>query len=442
MADKVSKIIEEAASKAAEAASKAAEAAGVAGKAALGAAEKAAASPAAKAVAEAVSEAAGAAGSIARGAVGGAREKAAKLAGDAAAKLAEARSALPFRARPATGPRVVCFGEIMMRLNPPGCLRFAQAHSFEASYTGGEANAAVSLAHFGVDAAFVSKVPKHDVGQAAINALRQHGVDTSRVLRGGDRLGICFIEKGAPQRASKVIYDRADSAFASAGANEYDWDAILAGATWFHFTGVTPALGANAAEACKNALEAARRMKATVSCDLSYRRKLWGKEKAGEAMASLMPYVDVCIASEGDAADMFGIRAEGAGARKGEDGKGSHASVARQLMERFGFKSVAIILRGARSAGAYELSGLLYNGEAFFAKTHRVRSVDRVAISDSFSAGLVYALLSGYDSQRAVDFATAASCLKQSIEYDFNLASVQEVSSLAAGDASGGRARR
>ena len=458
MPDKVSKIIEEAASKAAagaasvasaagevfdataDAAGKfargAADVAGVAGKAAIDAAEKAAASPAAKAVAEAVTGAAGAAGNIARNAVGGAVEKAAKLAGDAAAKLA-ARSWFPHAANSSKEPRVVCFGEIMMRLNPPGHMRFVQARSFEASYAGGEANVAVSLANFGVDAAFVSKVPKHEIGQAAVNALRQYGVDTSRVVRGGDRLGIYFIEKGASQRASKVIYDRAGSALALARPDEYDWEAILAGATWFHFTGITPALSDGAAAACMGALEAARKLKLTVSCDLNYRKKLWSKEKAGEVMARLMPYVDVCIANEDDASDVFGIHAQGTDTKKGEIGRKAYAAVASQLMERFGFKRVAVTLRGSLSASVNEWSGLLYDGEAYFAPVYRMHVVDRVGGGDSFGAGLIYALTNGFDSQDAVEFASAASCLKHSVELDFNQVSVREVKSLAAGDASG-----
>jgi 2-dehydro-3-deoxygluconokinase len=325
----------------------------------------------------------------------------------------------------------------MMRLNPPGFQRFTQARSFEASYAGGEANVAVSLANFGMDAVYVTKAPKHEIGQAAVNALRQYGVDTSRVVRGGDRLGIYFIEKGASQRASKVIYDRAGSAIALADPGEFDWEEILAGAAWFHFTGITPALGDNTAKACMDALEAARKLKVTVSCDLNYRKKLWSKEKAGEVMAGLMPYVDVCIANEDDAADVFGINAEGTDTCKGEISREGYVSVASQLMERFGFKRVAITLRGSLSASDNEWSGLLYDGEAFFAPTYRVHVVDRVGGGDSFGAGLIYALSSGYGSQEAVEFAAAASCLKHSVELDFNQVSVREVQSLAAGNASG-----
>lgn len=205
--------------------------------------------------------------------------------------------------------RIITFGEIMMRLNPEGYLRFVQADKFEATYAGGEANVAVSLANYGMDAAFVSKVPAHEIGQCAVNELRRYGVDTSLMLRGGARLGVYYCEKGASQRASKVIYDRAGSAIATAAAAEFDWDKILDGADWFHWTGITPALGGEMPEACLAACKAAKEKGLTVSCDLNYRKKLWTREQAGECMAKLLPYVDVCIANEEDAKDVFGIEA-------------------------------------------------------------------------------------------------------------------------------------
>ena len=205
--------------------------------------------------------------------------------------------------------KVITFGEIMMRLNPEGYLRLVQAEKLEATFAGGEANVAVSLANYGVDAAFVTKVPAHEVGQSAVNALRRYGVDTRWMLRGGDRLGLFFAEKGASQRASKVIYDRAGSAIASAHADEFDWNSIFADADWFHFTGITPALGGEMPQACLDACRAARQLGLTVSCDLNYRKKLWTREQAGKIMAELMPYVDVCIANEEDAKDVFGIAA-------------------------------------------------------------------------------------------------------------------------------------
>ena len=206
--------------------------------------------------------------------------------------------------------KIVCFGEIMLRLNPEGYLRFVQENRFEATYGGGEANVAVSLANYGNEAAFVSKVPAHDIGQCAVNALRQYGVNTDGIVRGGPRLGIYFCEKGASQRGSKVVYDRAGSSIALAKRNDFDWDRLLEGADWFHFTGITPAVGGELPDICLDAVKTAKAKGLTVSCDLNYRGKLWTRERAGEVMATLMPYVDVCIANEEDAADVFGIRAE------------------------------------------------------------------------------------------------------------------------------------
>lgn len=252
--------------------------------------------------------------------------------------------------------RVITFGEIMMRLNPEGYLRFVQADKFEATYAGGEANVAVSLANYGLDAAFVSKVPAHEIGQCAVNELRRYGVDTSFMLRGGARLGVYYCEKGASQRASKVIYDRAGSAIAAAKAAEFDWDKIFDGADWFHWTGITPALGGEMPEACLAACKAAKAKGVTVSCDLNYRKKLWTRAEAGECMAKLLPYVDVCIANEEDAKDVFGIEAENTDIDSGKLDHAGYISVARQIAQRFGCRKVAITLRGSLSASDNDLS--------------------------------------------------------------------------------------
>ncbi len=336
--------------------------------------------------------------------------------------------------------KAVTFGEIMMRLNPFGYLRFVQSNAFEATYAGGEANVAVSLANYGVDAAFVSKVPAHEIGQCAVNELRHYGVDTKWMVRGGDRLGIYFCEKGASQRASKVIYDRAASAIALAKPEDFDWDAIFEGVDWFHWTGITPALGGALPEICLEACKKAREKGITVSCDLNFRKKLWTSEQAGETMGKLLPYVDVCIANEEDAKDVFGIEAEGTDINSGKLNHEGYISVARQLAKRFGCKKVAITLRGSISATDNDWAGMLYSADtdsACFSTTYRVHIVDRVGGGDSFGGGLIYSLLSGYDDQKAIDFAVAASCLKHSIEHDFNLMSVAEVAALAAGNASG-----
>lgn len=334
--------------------------------------------------------------------------------------------------------KVVTFGEIMMRLNPKGYLRFVQANEFEATYAGGEANVAVSCANYGLDAAFVSKVPAHEIGQSAINELRRFGVDTSMVKRGGSRLGIYFVEKGASQRASKVIYDRAGSAICQATKSDFNWKEIFAGVDWFHFTGITPALGGELPEICLEACKTAKELGIKISCDLNYRNKLWSKEEAGKVMATLMPYVDVCIANEEDAADVFGIHAQGTDINSGKLSHEGYISVAQQLCDRFNFEKVAITLRGSISASDNNWAGMLYDGkQAYFSNNYAVRIVDRVGGGDSFGGGLIYSLISGFDCQQAIDYAVAASCMKHTIEHDFNLMSVSEVQSLAAGNASG-----
>lgn len=328
----------------------------------------------------------------------------------------------------------------MMRLNPKGYYRLVQSDELEISYAGGEANVAVSLAQFGVDAAFVTKLPDNDLGRAAANELRRFGVDTSLIVKGGPRLGLYFVERGASQRASKVIYDRAGSSIALADPADFDWDAIFEGVDWFHFTGITPALGENMPAICLAAVKAAKAKGITVSCDLNYRKKLWTSERAGEVMATLVPYVDVLIANEADADDVFGIRAENTDVESGKLEQGGYVSVARQLTERFGCKKVAITLRQSISASENDWSAMLYNGSegcAYWSPVYNIKIVDRVGGGDSFGGGLIYAMMMQYSDQDALNFAVAASCLKHSIEHDFNLVTVAEVKSLAAGNASG-----
>ncbi|MCL2197160.1 MAG: sugar kinase [Treponema sp.] len=334
--------------------------------------------------------------------------------------------------------KVVTFGEIMLRLAPEGYLRFTQAVSYGAIYGGGEANVAVSLAGFGMDAAFVTKLPKHEIGQGAVNKLREFGVDTSSIIRGGDRVGIYFLEKGASQRPSKVIYDRAHSAIAQAVPADFDWDKILTGADWFHFTGITPALSDSAAEICMAACKAAKGKGITVSCDINYRANLWTREKAGEVMSGLMKYVDICVANEEDAADVFGIKASGSDVTTGKINHEGYKEVAAALIKKFGFKQTAITLRESVSANDNNWAAMLYTGnDYYFSKKYAVHIVDRVGGGDSFSAGFIYANLQGMPSQEGLEFAVAASCLKHTIEGDFNLVSADEVKKLAAGNASG-----
>ncbi|MDR3161252.1 MAG: sugar kinase [Spirochaetaceae bacterium] len=334
--------------------------------------------------------------------------------------------------------RIVTFGEIMLRLAPEGYYRFVQVPTLGATFGGGEANVAVSLANFGLDAAFVTKLPAHEIGQAAVNKLREFGVDTSGIVRGGKRVGIYFLEKGASQRPSKVIYDRAHSAIAEASAADFNWKALLEGASWFHVTGITPALGDTVAAITREACKEAKARGITVSCDLNYRKNLWSREKAGEVMGGLMEYVDVCIANEEDAADVFGIHAANSDITGGTISREGYQGVAKALADRFGFKKVAITLRESLSASDNNWAAMLYEGASFyFSKKYPVRIVDRVGGGDSFGAGLIYGSLKSLGPQETIEFAVAASCLKHSIEGDFNQVSVEEVQKLAGGDASG-----
>lgn len=334
--------------------------------------------------------------------------------------------------------KVITFGELMLRLAPEGYLRFVQSDKLQATFGGAEANVAVSLANYGMNAAFVSKLPSHEIGQAAVNSLRKFGVDTSLIVRGGDRVGIYYCEKGASQRPSKVIYDRAYSSISMASPQDFNWEEILSGATWFHFTGITPALSDDVAKICLEALKACKSHNITTSCDLNFRKKLWSKQKAGEVMGELCKYVDYCIANEEDAKDVFGIEAANTDIYGGKLDREGYVSVAQQLTEKFGFKGVAITLRESKSANDNDWSGMLYTGgEACFSKKYGMHIVDRVGGGDSFGAGLIYALSNGFTPQQAIEFAVAASCLKHTIEGDYNMVSVAEVANLAGGDASG-----
>ena len=334
--------------------------------------------------------------------------------------------------------RVITFGELMLRLQPFNYERFVQAQNVEFSFGGGEANVSVSLANYGRDAAFVTKLPAHAIGQAAVNSLRRYGVDTSLIVRGGDRVGIYYNEKGASQRGSVCIYDRANSAIALAKPEDFDWDKIFEGADWFHFTGITPALGANCVEICKQACQAAKAKGIKISCDLNYRGKLWTRQQANEAMTELAQYIDVCISNEEDAKDVFGIEAEATDNYGGTLNHEGYKSVAKQQEDKFGIEKEAITLRESHSAFDNGWSAMLYDGENYcFSKKYELHIIDRVGGGDSFGGGLIYSLLSGKSTQEAVEFAVAASALKHSIGGDYNMVTVSEVEKLAGGDGSG-----
>ena len=334
--------------------------------------------------------------------------------------------------------KIVCFGEIMLRLAPPATTRFVQTNTFNVVYGGGEANVAVSLANYGKDSIFVSKLPNHDIGQAAVNELRKFGVDTSKIVRGGERIGIYFLEKGASQRPSKVIYDRAGAAISEAKPGEFDWDAIFEDADWFHFTGITPAISENGAKLALEACKKAKEKNITISCDLNYRKNLWTTDEANKVMSEIVPYVDVCIANEEDADKVFGIKAGGSNVDHGVVNHESYKEVALKLKERFNFSHVAITLRESHSADNNDWAAMFYDGKNYyFSKKYPIHIVDRVGGGDSFAGGLIYAMHENYENQDAIEFAVAASCLKHSIEGDFNHVSVAEVKALMGGDGSG-----
>ncbi len=340
--------------------------------------------------------------------------------------------------------KVVTFGEIMLRLATPGYLRFTQAGEFTATFGGGEANVAVSLANYGIPTDFVTRLPENDIAKACVMDLRKYGVGTSDIIYGGDRLGIYFLETGAVARASKVVYDRANSAIAEIKPGMIDWRKVFEGAQWFHWTGITPALSQGAADACLEAIRVANEMGITVSCDLNYRKNLWkyGK-KASEIMPALVEGCDIILGNEEDAEKVFGIKPEGfdVTATAGEVNAAEFESVCTQLMKRFPrAKKVIITLRGSINANHNTWGGVLYDGSKLFASRRYdiTHIVDRVGGGDSFMGGLIYGLITYTgDDQKALEFAVAASCLKHTIYGDFNQVSVEEVEKLMSGDASG-----
>ncbi len=337
--------------------------------------------------------------------------------------------------------KIITFGEIMLRLSAPGFTRFTQTDSFSATYGGGEANVAVSLANYGMDSAFVTKLPEHEIGQAAVNSLRKFGVDTSKIIRGGNRVGIYFLETGASQRSSKVVYDRAYSAISEAESSEFNWEEIFDGIDWFHWTGITPALGKKAQVALEEACKVAKSKGIKISCDLNFRKKMWTTEEAQNIMRPLMKYVDVCIANEEDAEKSLGlvpIETDVTSAQLNESG---YFQLAKRLKEEFNFEYVAITLRESYSASRNGWSALLLDdkdcSKVYRSKIYDIQIIDRVGGGDSFASGLIYGLLNKENTKDALDFAVAASCLKHTIHGDFNLVSVAEVENLAKGNGSG-----
>lgn len=334
--------------------------------------------------------------------------------------------------------KIITFGEIMLRLATHGFYRFTQATDYEATFGGCAANVAVSLANFNEDVSFVTKLPTHDIGQCAVNDLRKYGVDTTMIVRGGNRVGIYYLEKGASQRPSKVIYDRAGSSISEASPTDFDWKEIFLDADWFHFTGITPALNPQVAQITLEACKEAKKQGLQISCDLNFRKKLWTSEQANKTMSEIMPDVDVCIANEEDAEKVFNIHASKTNVLTGELNREGYIKVAKEISERFHCHTVAITLRKSISASDNKWSAMLYQGgQAYFSKEYAIHIVDRVGGGDSFGAGLIYGLRHFEKPQEIIEFAVAASCLKHSIEGDYNRVTVDEVLTLANGDGSG-----
>jgi 2-dehydro-3-deoxygluconokinase len=339
---------------------------------------------------------------------------------------------------PSAAPRVVTFGEIMLRLSPPPGQRLRRATGFDATYGGAEANVAVALAQWGHDARFVSALPANDLGQGAVDALCGLGVDVSHVVREGERIGVYYLEHGASQRPSRVIYDRAGSSIAALEPRNVNWDAVFAGARWFHWTGITPALSEQTAAMTADAIDAAKQAGLTVSVDLNYRGKLWSKDRAREVMTPLVEQSDVVVANEEDAANVFGLTAGQSAVERGELDLGGYELVARQLVERFGLDVAAITLRESHSASVNTWSACLWDGSEFLrSNAYRVELVDRVGGGDAFTAGLIHGLLAGKSHREALEFGVAASCLKQTMVGDFALVSVEEVETLVGGNVAG-----
>ncbi len=336
--------------------------------------------------------------------------------------------------------KAVSFGEILLRLAAPGYTKLFQKDSLDVSFCGAEANVAVSLSIFGIHSAFVTKLPKDPVGQAAVNSMRYFGVDTTNIQYGNGRMGLYYLEKGASQRPSKIIYDREYSAIARARREDFNWERILDGASWFHWTGISPALSDEVAEICLDACRIAKEKKITISCDLNYRKNLWSSEKANKIMTQLMPYVDVCIANEEDAEKVLGLRIVDNYVENGKLNKKGYENIAEIICDKFGCKVVAFTLRESYSASVNGWSAMLYDSvakEAYYSRKYEIQIVDRVGGGDSFTSGIIYGLLVGKTKQDVVDFAAAASCLKQTIEGDYNRTSLQDIDNLLKNGGSG-----
>lgn len=334
--------------------------------------------------------------------------------------------------------KVVGFGDMMISFHPAGYKRFIQADCMELNYTGAEANVLVSLSRFKIPTSFVTRLPDNDIAECAIACMNKYGVATDNIIRGGERMGVIYTEKGASQRPSRVVYDRKHTAIATAKRNEFDWEVILQGASWFHFTGITAALSDDTAIICEDACKIAKKLGLTISCDLNYRKNLWSEEKAKSVMERLVCFADVLIANEEDADKVLGIKANHTDVITGKLDRDGYTEVARLLRERYGVKHVGITLRESLSASDNNWSAMLANESgSYFSRKYSMHIINRVGGGDAFTAALIYAFIKEMSPQAAIEFAAAASCLKHSLEEDFNLISVEDVQRLTSGDASG-----
>lgn len=334
--------------------------------------------------------------------------------------------------------KMVGFGEIMVRLESPGNYKILQSNTFSVSYAGAEASVCVFLSRMGLKSNYVTKLPQNEVAESAMCRLRQHGVQLENVVYGGERIGVYYLERGASQRPSKVIYDRKYSSISMAEPSDFDWEAIFEGAHWFHFTGITAALSDAMPDMLEKACKVAKKHNVTISCDLNYRKNLWSEDKAKQVMSRLLPYVDVLVGNEEDAEKTLGISPKNTDVTTGSLAYDSYGDLAQQIYDKFGVKHIAFTLRTSISASDNKWAAMLYtNGKSYFSKEYLIHIVDRVGGGDSFAAGLIYALYKEYEPQKAIDFAVAASCLKHTLEEDFNLSTLSDIELLMKGDGSG-----
>ncbi len=336
------------------------------------------------------------------------------------------------------GKKIIGFGDLLVSFNPDGYRRFIQSDTFRVNYTGAEANVLASLSQFGLETSLVTRIPRNPISECAVSYLRKYNIGTDFIKYGGDRIGVIYTERGAAQRPSRVVYDRMHTAICEITPEMLDWEEIFKDAQWFHFTGITAALSDSTAACCLEACKVAKTKGITISCDLNYRKKLWSEEKAKRIMSELVRYVDILIANEEDADKVLGIKSQDTDVETGKLNRTGYIDVARQICCEYGCRKIGISLRQSISASDNVWNAMLYDGEqAFFSKEYKIHIVNRVGGGDSFAAGLIYSLINDYSSQKCIDFATAASCLKHSIEEDFNLVSAEEVEALMSGSGSG-----